>query len=119
MSEWISVNHDLPQVGQEIKFKIGELTYSEGKLASLTTIDYGSRRDVYGDFELEGRSKYKFTHWQPLPDPPKPEGPFSYSLSSKRGKLLVFNNKNEYCLNENDIFKLLDWLNKMWAEHKP
>jgi hypothetical protein len=79
MSEWISVNHDLPQVGQEIKFKIGELTYSEGKLASLTTIDYGSRRDVYGDFELEGRSKYKFTHWQPLPDPPKAEGPFIWT----------------------------------------
>ena len=67
MSEWISVNNELPKDRFEVLFYIAE----------LCQIELGKYNEVSKRWMLPGREHYFVsgnnwvTHWMPLPEPPK------------------------------------------------
>ena len=84
MSEWISVEDRLPKIGETV------LVF-ESKVLIAT---YKKSGFVQHCFDLEHYAEYT-THWQPLPEPPKPtnlidsfiaDGGFDRVMGCKNGE---------------------------------
>lgn len=72
MSEWISVEDRLPEVGIDVLVWIKK---GPGKKAAVTAglfFDHGEGSPIWMGWESEEpfRHSWKITHWRPLPAPP-------------------------------------------------
>ena len=65
MSEWISVDERLPE--KDGKYLVYDLGQHRGVSAAEIRITHFKRGDRYHDYMW----KNHFSHWMPLPEPPK------------------------------------------------
>lgn len=69
MNEWISVEERLPEMGKDV------LCYCEFGISKGMTVAgrfYANETVIrWMSFETEDNTKYRITHWMPLPEPPK------------------------------------------------
>ena len=72
MSEWISVDDELPEEHSDVLvyYETSPIKFRGGVL--LGPCHYMTQSSYYNDmFEMENRP-HTVTHWMPLPEPPNP-----------------------------------------------
>jgi hypothetical protein len=114
MNEWISVKDRLPE-------NSGLVNIVKKGVVSAGFCEGGWWWDI------NGRSG-EVTHWQPLPEPPKPEGPFGFRFIAPIAlgddgyppAVITFEGSpfcsNDYILNTRQAKSIACALNELWAE---
>jgi hypothetical protein len=98
MNEWISVEDKMPENKEEIVLANSD---------SDNGIILSSARHFSGQ---------RVSHWMPLPEPPKPDGPFR----AGHDRINFYDDGSSHCLyklprlQESVIRDMVAWLNRLW-----
>lgn len=76
MSEWKSINEELPEIGQKVDINIYQHDITGKSNKRLTDCFYHKEYGFMTDDckvvkAFYGRMGYIITHWMPVPEPPK------------------------------------------------
>ena len=107
--DWISVDERLPESD-----------------ALVNIVKGGSATSGFFDgmwWDINGRRGGDVTHWQPIPEPPKEQGPFSIggvSCNARRQCFLKFRGGavSDRILDENEAQRLVVVLNDLWIANE-
>ena len=112
MSEWISVNDRLPSPPE-----YAEVLVTDGWRC------WSAYCGIFGDWWTAYKnSDNPITHWQPMPELPKPEGPF-YALQHPGGSWALHMYGDDEYVTLGRIYTdgasfVPDWLNQRWRRDK-
>lgn len=108
MKEWVDVNERHPPSGKVV-------LVTDGQNVGPACMPVGK----FGWKMESGIIVKGITHWQPLPDPPFPSGPF-YVAKHLNNAWTLYKRGSDDCAHIGMIDEcaehLVDWLNRLWGE---